>query len=556
MCMTSAAIGQPCDAREWLDAMPAAAQFSPLVAGYSAARERVLLLTSSPRSGPDRADYQTWEWDGESMTLRSTVSSSSLTSLRLASDPVRGVTIATGSFHDLGPLAEWNGEAWNAIEWPWESIPQRPEAVAFDFTRSQLMSLTQGANGQLHTWTYNGKEWLLLSESGPSNTADVELICDRDRNVMVLNTRASAPASMDTWEWDGKSWALIRAAHAASAKMAYDANRRRVVATFGSCVVEWEGGVWRALACLPDPIDALAFDERRGRLGAFITQGRNHNFPYHTDSVGVWEMDPGTQEFTEIVPNVVGRLRVNPVFDEAHGEAIVFGGQLDVPLGATVNETLRFTGDRWEPVDAPHAPAPRQAYAATFDSLNNQMLLFGGMDDHGAALPDTTWIWDGTDWIPSDTPGPSPRFDSAMAHDRARGRTVLFGGQVLPHGAFGDTWEWDGAEWILAASDGPAARYGHAMAYDPVHGRGTGSSGPRSARSNAAGRASSTSISSLWCTTPRGGGSCSVTARRQAAPCAFANGTGPLGSPFPTPLRATSTGLSAASSFTTPSPNN
>ena len=52
-----------------------------------------------------------------------------------------------------------------------------------------------------------------------------------------------------------------------------------------------------------------------------------------------------------------------------------------------------------------------------------------------------------------------------MAHDSARGVTVLYGGW---DGASysGETWEWDGMSWTLAATTGPPPRRGHAMTYD------------------------------------------------------------------------------------------
>ena len=57
-----------------------------------------------------------------------------------------------------------------------------------------------------------------------------------------------------------------------------------------------------------------------------------------------------------------------------------------------------------------------------------------------------------------------------MAHDAARGVTVLFGG--YDDGYPQDTWEWDGETWTERTPDGPLpiARYSHAMAYDTARG--------------------------------------------------------------------------------------
>jgi hypothetical protein len=69
-------------------------------------------------------------------------------------------------------------------------------------------------------------------------------------------------------------------------------------------------------------------------------------------------------------------------------------------------------------------------------------------------------------WLPRQGNAPPARFITGLAHDAARGRTVLFGGRSGTT-YFNDTWEWDGATWVQrqpAVSPGP--RQGHAMVYD------------------------------------------------------------------------------------------
>jgi hypothetical protein len=67
-------------------------------------------------------------------------------------------------------------------------------------------------------------------------------------------------------------------------------------------------------------------------------------------------------------------------------------------------------------------------------------------------------------WTQKQDIGPTPRTNTAMVFDAARGRTMLFGGTGLAFMA--DTWEWDGNEWTQKADIGPAARNSHALAYD------------------------------------------------------------------------------------------
>jgi hypothetical protein len=100
-------------------------------------------------------------------------------------------------------------------------------------------------------------------------------------------------------------------------------------------------------------------------------------------------------------------------------------------------------------------------------------VLFGGVGTSGDLLADT-WEWDGADWserFPATSP--SPRRDASMAHDFARRRVLLFGGDggdFTP--SLADTWEWDGTSWTQRfPATVPPARTAHALAYDAQHRR-------------------------------------------------------------------------------------
>jgi hypothetical protein len=98
--------------------------------------------------------------------------------------------------------------------------------------------------------------------------------------------------------------------------------------------------------------------------------------------------------------------------------------------------------------------------------------MFGGRTTSGH-LADT-FEWDGNDWIARPTViQPAARFGHAMAHDTARQRTVLFGGQLAgwPY-LNAETWEWDGATWTQRSSAvSPLARIAAGLAFDPVRNR-------------------------------------------------------------------------------------
>jgi hypothetical protein len=117
-------------------------------------------------------------------------------------------------------------------------------------------------------------------------------------------------------------------------------------------------------------------------------------------------------------------------------------------------------------------PPARHDAAMVYDSLRNNVWLFGGNSNSAAGLLGDLWRFDGNDWLEIHlTNPPSPRAGTAFAFDARRGKMVIFGKGTLLAGS-NDTWEFDGAVWkqILTAH-APSVRDVDAMTYDS--GRGT-----------------------------------------------------------------------------------
>jgi len=111
-------------------------------------------------------------------------------------------------------------------------------------------------------------------------------------------------------------------------------------------------------------------------------------------------------------------------------------------------------------------PSPRYSHAMAHDAARGVTVLFGG---YTGSFNAETWEWNGMVWTQRVVSGPSARGDSAMVYDAARGVTVCFGGTngCCP---LGETWEWNGMAWTQRMVSGPSARSGHAMAYDAARG--------------------------------------------------------------------------------------
>ncbi|MDX1500842.1 MAG: kelch repeat-containing protein [Thermoanaerobaculia bacterium] len=132
----------------------------------------------------------------------------------------------------------------------------------------------------------------------------------------------------------------------------------------------------------------------------------------------------------------------------------------------------------WRQVAASR-PSPRHPGALAYDRARGVTLLFGGwngdsFDDFGS-----TWEWNGGRWKRVSRSGPPPRESRGFVYDSAREVAVLFGGLACgepcragdfrQREALGDTWEWNGKRWNQVASSGPSPRNAH-MVYDSGRG--------------------------------------------------------------------------------------
>ena len=98
-----------------------------------------------------------------------------------------------------------------------------------------------------------------------------------------------------------------------------------------------------------------------------------------------------------------------------------------------------------------------------FDSINNQLILFGGFN--GSVTLNDTWNWDGTNWVQlldGSTNSPPARSIATMAFGSTVNQMILFGGFGTVT-LLNDTWSWDGAtttwtELLNGSSGSPPAR--------------------------------------------------------------------------------------------------
>lgn len=377
----------------------------------------------------------------------------------------------------------------------WKSVlpppgPRSGHAMAYDSARNLTIlfggnaGLGQGYVQNAETTGWNGQEWVLLSDSGPSIRWGHAMAFDSARGVTVLfggygdDGSGSNTYLGDTWEWDAQSWTLratVGPSPRRGHRLAFDPFRG-VTLLFGGSdggptlgdTWQWDGTDW-TLVDSSGParyLHAMAFDSERNRLIAH--GGRFYDGSSYADLFDTWEWDGAvwSQQHTGLG---LGGGGPRMAFDTARGVTVLVGSyNRCTPFGCGyVHETYEWDGADWIRVatTGPETDA-YSTFDVVFDSLRSVILLYGGT--YNAQM----WEWNGSTWNVMQL-SPMIRTDPGMAFDSARGVTVVFGGlgyDVDGIGYLGDTWEWDDSSWSDRTGPGPSERRGHAMAFDETRG--------------------------------------------------------------------------------------
>lgn len=223
----------------------------------------------------------------------------------------------------------------------------------------------------------------------------------------------------------------------------------------------------------PGPRDsaAMCYDSAHGQIVMF--GGQVYEMGLFADT---WTWN-GT-DWQEIATAVSPRARVwtRMVFDSLRERAVLFGG--GDPSSSPFGDTWEWDGVHWTELTPSTSPAPRSSFGMAFDSNRRRVVLFGGYDWRGPTDFGDTWQWDGLDWVQAfPAISPSARRDHAMAYDSGRDRVVLYGGRFYtgighPATLLRDTWEWDGTTWLQRTpAHDPGLLASACMVYDPLRHR-------------------------------------------------------------------------------------
>jgi N-acetylneuraminic acid mutarotase len=219
---------------------------------------------------------------------------------------------------------------------------------------------------------------------------------------------------------------------------------------------------------------SAAWDSSDNRLLLFGGYGRTG---YQSD---LWSFTPATGSWTELPATgdqPPPREDATAVWDTVNRQLLLYGGRR---AGALVDDlwAYRPATDTWVELDREGAePPPRFRHSAVWDPGGERMLLFGGYG--GAEAPgrylDDAWSYspDSHTWAPVGVEGetPAPRAGHVAVWDSPRQGMLVWGGFAGGVDYLDDLWELspaDGRWQRLEMAGGPPARASSAGAWDPV----------------------------------------------------------------------------------------
>jgi hypothetical protein len=317
--------------------------------------------------------------------------------------------------------------------------------------------LTQSVHAQTTQW--------IRIPTDPANTPPgrevAAMVYDEKREVILMHggRDAAGLAFRDTWEWNGQTWRQVAndgppiLLHG----MAYDVARDRTVLYGGRWISgsltnymnvgetwEWDGSSWTHIETgSADPLIlfTMVYDRKLGRV---VRHGGSISGDWISEDPATYAWD-GTN-WTQIAGGSFVRGAQRATYDSARGKTVMFGGTsiTDGPRPPGDETTWEFNGVEWVQV-ADTGPAYRTFHGLAFDSHRSVTVLYGGED---LRTPSTefadTWEWDGIQWTEVDVSPPgNVRVMFAMAFDSKRRKVVLFGGSPCRHCAWlNETWEY------------------------------------------------------------------------------------------------------------------
>ena len=267
--------------------------------------------------------------------------------------------------------------------------------------------------------SWSGTRWELVTDAGPPGRVNGAAAFDVSRGHAVVAGGVRRPADGGAYAVVGDTWVNGRS-------------------------------LWRRLADTTPRDHHALVEDSRGNVLMYGGIGADRSGPWPNDT---WLLDGDTwRRVATEGPAARGRTAL--AYDRKRGRVTLFGG-VSAPPGPNqpqtfFGDTWLWDGARWQKA-ADTGPPGRYAHGMVFDERAGVVLLYSGAAAHRNAPLSDMWQWDGERWTEIRLTGPTPgyRYQPVMVYDRARARTVLYGGAADAH----ETWEWDGLRWQRIGPD-------------------------------------------------------------------------------------------------------
>lgn len=163
------------------------------------------------------------------------------------------------------------------------------------------------------------------------------------------------------------------------------------------------------------------------------------------------------------------------VYDSVGDQVLLFGGRGNGSIRGDLYGdlwSLDLESKKWEKIELPGGPAPRLSPGLVYDPVRHQLVLFGGHTNSDRV--NDTWLLDldNLEWREiNPAVSPPARSDMGMAFDEKNQVVVLFGGYCLEveRDLCDDTWIFDPAanQWVeMEPESSPPVMYGLSLDYD------------------------------------------------------------------------------------------
>lgn len=162
------------------------------------------------------------------------------------------------------------------------------------------------------------------------------------------------------------------------------------------------------------------------------------------------------------------------IFDSLNDQLVLFGGSNydQITLDSGITWVYSLSNSTWNYIYSSSSPSARINHGMIYIPLTQEILLYGGISLPSYERTGETWIFDTSEmtWTEISLENSPPRVsDPSLYYDPELEKVILFGG-YLPDDSHSDqTWAFDPTTttWEeIPTPLHPRARYGHSMVYD------------------------------------------------------------------------------------------